>query len=521
MKTMTKTWLNDVETMAITLTLALTACGDSGATTASGTATDGGTSTGSATATATQGSTSTSESATATTVGSDSLSDSQASMTAPTGSDSLSDSATVSATDSASATDSTTGTTGAMTGTGDTGTSTGGTTVGVDTGSTGGGSTTGAVNLPPEITSEAVLELVIQKQLGGKFMPGQIFLASSVTKQIRVYDAQTLKFLQSFTHPLFAETNYNPRGMAFNERGNLVVATFTTFIEFSDYGVVYKTYPKKAPEATENVIFDSLGNLYTTTATGGSDQLNQYAVKDYVYAQTIKGPPGAGQFTGITFDDQRRLYLASQGDNKIHVAEADADFSNFVWIKSLPGQGPAVRLEGLVFNITGELVVAQADLLRYDLVQGKVVGTFDVPQDAWPVPISVDNSGNIYTSDFEDGGGVGSADIIRFDAEGKNPLVINDPALFGPFGLAISGVVLASDPPVLYSYQVTATDPDGDPLTFKLLLAPPEMTIDPQTGLIEWLVTSKQIGLHDVTVEVSDGQGNTDIQMYVLQISGA
>jgi hypothetical protein len=409
-------------------------------------------------------------------------------------------------------------TTGTTTSVGDT---TEGSGTGTTTTTTETNSTTEANNLPPEITSNAVLKLVLDAELGGKFTPGQIFLASSVKKEIRVYDAETLKFIQSFSHPLFAETNYNPRGMAFNERANLVVATFTTFIEFSDYGVVYKTYPKKAAEATENVIFDALGNLYTTTATGGTDQLNQYAALDYAYAQTIKGPPGAGQYTGITFDDERRLYLASQGDNKIHVAEADVEFKNFNWIKSLPGQGQAVRLEGLVFNRTGELVVAQADLLRYDLAQGKVVGTFDVPQDAWPVPVSVDNGGNIYTADFEDGNGSKSADIVRFDPQGQNPLTINDPQLFGPFGLAISGTVLASDPPVLYSYQVTATDPDGDPLTFKLLIAPPDMIIDPQSGLIEWYVTSKQLGIHDVTVEVSDGQGNTDIQMFAIEIAAA
>ena len=445
------------------------------------------------------------------TAGGESLSGTTTSSTGPTGTDGDDATATVAGTTTTTTTETTT----AVADTTD------GTTAGTGTtdGTTGTTGTTEAINLGPEISSEPVAKLQLEQKLGGKFTPGQIFLASSVTKEIRVYDALTLKFLQKFSHPLFAETVYNPRGMAFNERANLVVATYTTFIEFSDYGVVYKTYPKKDPEATENVIFDALGNLYTTTATGGTDHLNQYAALDYSFAQTIKGPVGAGQYTGITFDDKHRLYLASQSDNKIHVAEADAEFKAFMWTKALPGQGPAVRLEGIVFNRTGELLVAQADLLRYDLVQDKVVGTFDVPQDVWPVPVSVDNDGNIYTADFEDGNGSKSADIVRFDPQGQNPLTINDPQLQGPFGLAISGTVLASDPPVLYSYQVIATDPEGDVLTYALLVAPPGMTVDPQSGLIEWLVTSKQLGTHDVTVEVSDGQGNTDVQMFALEIA--
>ncbi len=384
-------------------------------------------------------------------------------------------------------------------------------------GSTGEGTTSGD-NLPPEIDSEAPLELLLQELLGGDFEPGQLFLASSVTREIRVYDADTLAFVQSFTHPLFHETSYNPRGMAFNERGNLVVATFTTFVEFSDYGVVYDTYPKKDAEATENVIFDAVGNLYTTTATGGTDRLNQYAAADYGFVQTIAGPLGAGQYTGITFDDQSRLYLASQSDNRIHIAEADEDFTNFTWTKALPGSGPAVRLEGLVFNRTGELVVAQADLLRYNLETETIVGSFDVPQDAWPVPVSVDNLGNIYTSDFENGNGSLSADIVRFNSEGEEPLAINDPDLFGPFGLAISGVVLASDPPVLYAYQVEASDPDGDALSYSLIEGPPGMVIDSESGLIEWWVTSKDLGSHGVTVEVEDGKGGADQQMFTLVI---
>ena len=380
------------------------------------------------------------------------------------------------------------------------------------------GTTEAAENLPPEITSDPNLELFLQVALGGKFEPGQLFLASSVTRTIRVYDAATLAFVQSFTHPLFNEAPFNPRGMAFNERGNLVVATFTTFIEFSDYGVVDKTYPKKDAEATENVIFDALGNLYTTTATGGTDRLNQYLAKDYSFVQTIKGPPGAGQYTGITFDDQRRLYLASQSDNKIHVAQADDGFSTFQWIQTLPAPGPAVRLEGLVFNSTGELIVAQADLLRYDVAAVKVAGSFDVPQNVWPVPVSVDNTGRIYTADFEDGVGSKSADIVRFDPDGTNPLTINDPNLFGPFGLAISGTVLVSDPPVLYTYAVQAVDPEGGPLTFALVTAPEGMTIDPQTGVIEWWVTSKQLGMHAVEVQVQDDQGLVDTQAFTVEI---
>ncbi|MDV7396154.1 Ig-like domain-containing protein, partial [Arthrospira platensis SPKY1] len=38
-----------------------------------------------------------------------------------------------------------------------------------------------------------------------------------------------------------------------------------------------------------------------------------------------------------------------------------------------------------------------------------------------------------------------------------------------------------------YTYPVTATDPDGDPLRYALLVAPAGMTVVADSGLIEWL----------------------------------
>jgi len=60
----------------------------------------------------------------------------------------------------------------------------------------------------------------------------------------------------------------------------------------------------------------------------------------------------------------------------------------------------------------------------------------------------------------------------------------------------------------LYTYDVDATDPDGDTLTYSLT-TPTGMTIDSATGVINWTPNSSQIGDNDVTVEVSDGKKST------------
>jgi RHS repeat-associated protein len=72
-----------------------------------------------------------------------------------------------------------------------------------------------------------------------------------------------------------------------------------------------------------------------------------------------------------------------------------------------------------------------------------------------------------------------------------------------------------------YVYAATATDPDGDPLTFRLTVSPQGMTIDPATGRITWTPTANQVGTQDVTLTVSDGRGSVTTQSYVAVVPGS
>ncbi len=375
----------------------------------------------------------------------------------------------------------------------------------------------------PKFVSTPSPSFDLAAALGCEFDLDVLFLSSSRTDEVRVYKAETLEFQQAFTHPLFSEVNstsfmYGPNGMAFNERRNLVVAAFSAFVEFSDYGVEYAVYPKEVSEATENLLFDNAGNLYTTTATGGSDKLNKYRAEDYAFEMTIEMPPGAGQLTGITFDYYSRLFVASQSDNAIHVAESMDNFATFQWVKSISGAGNPKSLEGLQIAPNGEILAAAGDIIRYDYETGTKLGSFDAPGDLFPVPLTVDNWGRIYTADYENGSGTAPADIFRFSPQGELEVTVNDPGLLGPFGLVVSGTVLPGDPPALYSYQAVAEDIAGEELSYSLLKCPAGMFIGTQTGLIQWYVTSAQMGLHEVSVKVQDPAGNFAIQDYVLDV---
>jgi len=56
----------------------------------------------------------------------------------------------------------------------------------------------------------------------------------------------------------------------------------------------------------------------------------------------------------------------------------------------------------------------------------------------------------------------------------------------------------------LYTYGVNAVDPEGDTLTYALDASPTGMTIDPESGLVQWTPSDAQAGNHTVTVRVTD-----------------
>lgn len=69
-----------------------------------------------------------------------------------------------------------------------------------------------------------------------------------------------------------------------------------------------------------------------------------------------------------------------------------------------------------------------------------------------------------------------------------------------------------------YTYNVIATDPENDQLTFALGRKPVGMTID-RNGTIRWTPQSNQIGQQEVEVLVTDGQGAVTSQVYTIEVA--
>ena len=70
----------------------------------------------------------------------------------------------------------------------------------------------------------------------------------------------------------------------------------------------------------------------------------------------------------------------------------------------------------------------------------------------------------------------------------------------------------------VYSYDVQATDPDGDTLIYTLSVAPSGMYIDYPTGIISWSPSSLQLEENEVVVRVYDGTSSVT-QSFIITVS--
>ncbi|MFC3887591.1 putative Ig domain-containing protein, partial [Salinispirillum marinum] len=85
--------------------------------------------------------------------------------------------------------------------------------------------------------------------------------------------------------------------------------------------------------------------------------------------------------------------------------------------------------------------------------------------------------------------------------------------------------VINSQPPEtalvdqFYTYAIDATDPNNMPLTYRLDQSPIGMSLDTQTGIVEWLPSQNQIGSHPITVTVIDIAGHTARQSFDIAVT--
>jgi FtsP/CotA-like multicopper oxidase with cupredoxin domain len=105
--------------------------------------------------------------------------------------------------------------------------------------------------------------------------------------------------------------------------------------------------------------------------------------------------------------------------------------------------------------------------------------------------------------------GGGMLAMLEVSGSGTAPTVTSSPTLTATQGLA-------------YAYKVTASDPEGGPLSFTLDKAPAGMTIKSASDLVAWIgwrPTNAQVGTQAVTVRATDPTGLSTTQSWNVTVA--
>ena len=109
--------------------------------------------------------------------------------------------------------------------------------------------------------------------------------------------------------------------------------------------------------------------------------------------------------------------------------------------------------------------------------------------------------------------GTASTSLAPFDLEVLAPPPTNGPPTIGgtPPGSVTEGQV--------YSFTPTASDPNGDPLTFSISSAPTWATFDPANGTLSGTPQLQHVGITmGVTISVSDGMVSTALPSFDVEV---
>lgn len=188
-----------------------------------------------------------------------------------------------------------------------------------------------------------------------------------------------------------------------------------------------------------------------------------------------------------------------------------------------PAQSAAVKIGNnppgvtLVKLLPGELKAGQA-------VHAEVQG-FDREGDPihydyeWYIN---DQPVNGITGEDLDGTLIHSSDQILVKVIPSDPYSQGPPKLSSTAAVANQPPEITSLPPMeaengKYIYHVIAKDPDGDILNYRLVEAPPGMSLNPSSGLLEWEMKSPPAENVAIKIQVEDAKGGRTIQQFTIR----
>ncbi|WP_233902915.1 putative Ig domain-containing protein [Stieleria maiorica] len=268
-------------------------------------------------------------------------------------------------------------------------------------------------------------------------------------------------------------------------------------------------------ENIEALAFDGV-NLYAAISLDQDGQAERLAIIDVENSQWSEVAVFGAQFTDVDS-------LAVLPDGRLLFTHLSQPFSIGVYdpltkaVTNLGGLeysviGLDVDRDGTIFATTYDLFTSgsQSLLLEIDLNGpiATVIGDTQIPIAAGLSVVPDYTIADGYSVHVARNHVVSDVDFTNrklSDGPNRRPAIQSQPVTANVVG-------------ALYRYNVSATDPDKDPLTFQLPVAPAGMTIHPSLGAMVWQPSFEQVGTHEVLVQVTDGRGGSNVQSFSISV---
>ena len=222
-------------------------------------------------------------------------------------------------------------------------------------------------------------------------------------------------------------------------------------------------------------------------------------------------PSGITFAPGSTAPSERHLYVSDRGvDNDVDPAENDGVIVEFSLAPAPGNQAPVLTKPDNQFSVEGDVINLQVvasdgdgDTLAYSATGLPTGLTIDPGTGLISGTIAAGaRTGSPYNAQVTVTDGTGTANETFFwtvTLSNRPPVLTNPPDQH-----SVEGDIV--------SFQIEASDPDDNPLSYTATNLPPGLAIDPETGLISGTVTAGAStgSPYNARVTVSDGELQDD-----------
>ncbi|HEY5665790.1 MAG TPA: putative Ig domain-containing protein, partial [Gammaproteobacteria bacterium] len=257
----------------------------------------------------------------------------------------------------------------------------------------------------------------------------------------------------------------------------------------------------------------TVNDLYTydVNASDADGDTLTYTLDTYPGGMTINSSTGLISWTPATTGNYYIIVVVTDGNGGSVAQNYFINVSPGNVAPSITSTPVTTATVGQVYNYDVDASDADGDTLSYSLDTAPAGMTINSSTGLISWTPAANQVGNQYTIvRVDDGqGGAATQNFFVAVAVGNAAPTID------------SSAVTTATEGEAYSYDVNASDADGDTLTYSLDTAPAGMSINAASGLIQWTPGSGQIGSNPVVVRVEDGNGGSDTQSFSISVSDA